>query len=74
MTRRKALKWWETKLRNCEVTAHNLCPIAKSPMKRDGPKAPTAVHGPSGITYHPNKKANVIADYYIFVNRKGFEF
>jgi hypothetical protein len=31
-------------------------------MKRDGPKAPTAIHGPLGITYHPNEKANVIAD------------
>jgi hypothetical protein len=31
-------------------------------MKRDGPKAPTAVHGPLGITtYHPNEKANAIA-------------
>jgi hypothetical protein len=31
-------------------------------MKRHGPKAPTALCGPFGITYHPNKKANVIAD------------
>jgi hypothetical protein len=31
-------------------------------MKRDGLKAPTAVHGPLGITYHPNEKANAIAD------------
>jgi hypothetical protein len=31
-------------------------------MKRDGPKAPTAIHGPLGIKYHPNEKANVIAD------------
>jgi hypothetical protein len=31
-------------------------------MKRDEPKAPTAVHGPLGITYHPNEKANAIAD------------
>jgi hypothetical protein len=31
-------------------------------MKRDGPKAPTALHGPSGITYHPNKNAKVNAD------------
>jgi hypothetical protein len=29
-------------------------------MKRDGPKAPTVVHGSSGITYHLNKKANMI--------------
>jgi hypothetical protein len=32
-------------------------------MKMDGPKAPAAVHGLLGITYHPNEKANVIADY-----------
>jgi hypothetical protein len=31
-------------------------------MKRDGPKAPTAVHGPLEITYHLNKKANMIVD------------
>jgi hypothetical protein len=32
-------------------------------MKRDGPKASIAVHGTFGITYHPNEKVNVIADY-----------
>jgi hypothetical protein len=32
-------------------------------MKRDGPKAPAAVYGPLGITYHANEKANAIADY-----------
>jgi hypothetical protein len=31
-------------------------------MKRDGPKALTAVHGPLGITYPPNEKAKVTAD------------
>jgi hypothetical protein len=31
-------------------------------MQRDGPKTPTAVHGPLGITCHPNKKAKLIAD------------
>jgi hypothetical protein len=36
--------------------------IAKSLMKRYGPKAPTALHGPLGITYHPNEKANLTAD------------
>jgi hypothetical protein len=39
-----------------------LWPIAKSLMKRDGPKAPIALHGPLGIQYHPNEKANAIAD------------
>jgi hypothetical protein len=31
-------------------------------MKRDGPKVPTAVHGPTGITYYRNEKANAIAN------------
>jgi hypothetical protein len=60
ITRRKALEWWETKVVNCEVTSQALWPIEKSLMKRDGPKALTAIHGPVG--YHPNEKANVIAD------------
>jgi hypothetical protein len=30
-------------------------------LKRAGPKAPTAVHVPLGITYHLDKKAKVIA-------------
>jgi hypothetical protein len=36
-------------------------------MKRDGPKAPSAIHGLLGITYHPKEKANAIAD--LFENR-----
>jgi hypothetical protein len=31
-------------------------------MKRNGTKAPTAVHGPLGITYHLNEKVNMIVD------------
>jgi hypothetical protein len=31
-------------------------------MKRDEPKAPTAIHEPLGMTYQLKKKANVIAD------------
>jgi hypothetical protein len=31
-------------------------------MKRDGPKAPTAIHGLLGLKYHPLEKANAIAD------------
>jgi hypothetical protein len=50
MTRRKVLERWETKLGNCEVTPQAMWPIAKSLMKRGGPKALTAVHGPLGIT------------------------
>jgi hypothetical protein len=62
MTLRKALKHWETKVGKCEATPQDLWPIAKSLMKMDGPKAPTATHVPVGITHHPNEKANVIAD------------
>jgi hypothetical protein len=61
MTRRKTLKRWEIEVGNCAVTPHALWLIAKSLMKRDGPTAPTAVHGPLGITYHSNKKPNVIS-------------
>jgi hypothetical protein len=32
-------------------------------MKRDEPKASTAIHGLLGIKYHPNEKANVIVNY-----------
>jgi hypothetical protein len=31
-------------------------------MKRDGPKAPTAIHGLSGLKFLPVGKANLIAD------------
>jgi hypothetical protein len=62
MTHRKALERWETKVGNCEVTPQALQPTAKSLIKKDGPKAPTAVHGQLGITYHTNEKANAIAD------------
>jgi hypothetical protein len=31
-------------------------------MKRDGPNAPTAIHGHLEITYHLNEKANATAD------------
>jgi hypothetical protein len=37
-------------------------PIAKSLLKRDGPKAPTAIHGASGLKFYPFEKANAIAD------------
>jgi recombination DNA repair RAD52 pathway protein len=63
MARKKALRGWETKLGNCEVTPQALWPIAKSLMERNRPKTPTAVHVPLGIKYHPNEKVKVIADY-----------
>jgi hypothetical protein len=37
-------------------------PIAKSLLKRDGPRAPTAIHGPSGLQFHLSEKAKTIAD------------
>jgi hypothetical protein len=63
MTPKMALEYRETKVGNCEVTTQVVWPIAKSLMKKDGPKAPTAVHGPLRKTYHPNEKANVTADF-----------
>jgi hypothetical protein len=62
MTRRKALERWEIIIGDCEVTPQALGIIAKSLMKRDGPKAPTTIHGHLGITYQQNEKVNVIAD------------
>jgi hypothetical protein len=37
-------------------------PIAKSFIKKDGPKAPSAVHGPLGPIFYPLHKVNIIAD------------
>jgi hypothetical protein len=31
-------------------------------MNKDGPRAPTAIHGHSGLKFHPLEKANAIAD------------
>jgi hypothetical protein len=62
MTHRKALDMLETKVGIWEVISQALWPIAKTIMKRNGPKAPTDAHGPLGIIYHPNEKANMIAD------------
>jgi hypothetical protein len=62
LTRRKALERWETRIGNCEVTPQGIWPTAKSLMKRNGTKAPTAIHGLLGLKYHPLEKANGIAD------------
>jgi hypothetical protein len=51
MIRKKALETWETKTGNCEVTHRRIWPTAKSLLKRDGPRAPTAIHGPFGRTF-----------------------
>jgi hypothetical protein len=63
MTRKKALERLETKVSNAEVKPQAIWPIAKSLLKRDGPRAPpAAIHGASGLKFHPSEKANAIAD------------
>jgi hypothetical protein len=62
MARKKALERWETVLANTKVTPQAIWPIAKSLANRDGPRAPTTIHGPLGLKFHPQDKANVIAD------------
>jgi hypothetical protein len=57
-----AFERWENKIGNCEVTPQAIWPIAKSLTNRDRPRAPTAIHGPSGLKYHPLDKSNAIAD------------
>jgi hypothetical protein len=61
-TRKKAPERWETKISNAEAKPQAIWPIAKSFLKRDGPRAPTAIHGASGLKFHPSEKANAIAD------------
>jgi hypothetical protein len=62
MTRKKALEQWETKISNTEVTPQAIWPIAKSLLKRDGPRAKTAIPDTSGLKFHSSAKANAIAD------------
>jgi hypothetical protein len=62
MIRKKTLEQWEKKLENTELTPQAIWPIAKSLDNRDGPRAPTAIHGLLGLKYHPEDKANAIAD------------
>jgi hypothetical protein len=62
MTRRKALELRETKMSNCGNTPQSIWPIPKSLLKRDLTRAPTAIHGTSGLKFHPSDKANAIAD------------
>jgi hypothetical protein len=61
MTCKKALERWETKIGNVEVTPQAIWPIAKSLVKRDGPRAPTAIHGASGLKFFsPRKKTQLL--------------
>jgi hypothetical protein len=62
MTHKNALERWGTKISNSEVTPHAIWVIAKSLLKRDGLRSPTAIHGPSGLKFHPSEKANAFAD------------
>jgi hypothetical protein len=62
MTRKEALEGWETKVGNSEVTHQAIWPIAKSLMKRDVPKAPTAIHGHLDLKYKPLDRTNTITD------------
>jgi hypothetical protein len=60
--KKKTLGQWETKLANTELTPQAIWPIAKSLNNRDGPRAPTAIHGLLGLKDHPEDKANANAD------------
>jgi hypothetical protein len=62
MTRRKSLERWETRMGNCEVTPQAIWPTAKPLMKTDGPRAPTAIHGPLGFKFYPLQKEKATAD------------
>jgi hypothetical protein len=62
LTRKKALERWETRLANTEETPQAIWPSAKSLINRDGPRAPAAIHGASGLKFHPMDRANAIAD------------
>jgi hypothetical protein len=63
MMRKKTIERWETKISNAEVTPQAILPIAKSLLKRDGPRAPIAIHGTTGLKFLPSEKANAIADF-----------
>jgi hypothetical protein len=60
MIRKKTLEQWETKLANTELTPQTLWPIAKSLSNRDGPRAPTAIHGLLGLKYHPEDNCGLL--------------
>jgi hypothetical protein len=47
---------------NCEVTPQGIWPTAKSPLKSDGPRASSVIHGPLGLKFLPAEKANAITD------------
>jgi hypothetical protein len=59
MTRKKTLQWWETKIGNAEVNAQATWPIAKSILKRDGPRPQSAIHGSSGLKFQAYDRSSV---------------
>jgi hypothetical protein len=61
LTRKKALGRRKTKISNTEVTHQAIWAIAISLLKNDGQKAPTSIHGASGLKFHRSEKANAIA-------------
>jgi hypothetical protein len=53
---------YDLKIRNSVITPQYVWHVAESITKRDEPKAPTAIHGPSGLNYYLREKANTTAD------------
>jgi hypothetical protein len=62
MTQKRLKEQWDTKMGNCEVTPQAMWPMAKAMLNRDAPKAPTVIHGYSGLKFLPLEKVNAIAD------------
>jgi hypothetical protein len=62
MSGREELERREPKIGICEDTPQAIWPIAKTLMKKDEPRIPTAIHGPLGLEYHPLEKASTTAD------------
>jgi hypothetical protein len=56
MTQRKALEWWKMTKWNCKITL--IWSVVKFLIKRSGPKAPVAVHGPLGLKFCLLGRAN----------------
>jgi hypothetical protein len=47
---------------NSKVIPQRIWPIVKLLINRDEPRAPTAIYGHLGTTFHPLENANTIAD------------
>jgi hypothetical protein len=56
------MELWDKRVENCEVKPKAIWPIARALLNGDAPKAPTAIHGYSGLKFLPCDKANAIAD------------